>query len=194
MKYSDPRAKGNYLAGTEATRMLASAMQRVQGETGKTQRSLANELGYKTSVVLSHMALGRVPIPLDKVTDIARVLGLDATSFLLATLKQRHPGIEFDRLLGVELSAGTALAAELTSIAGQSLDDFTEETKHVLREVVASSDPARRWLSLREIAVMDLVRELFPRASGTGLSPGDIEFLRTLAELLRDTDQGDDTK
>lgn len=177
------------LADTEATQMLAAGMQRVQAQTGKTQRELASELGYKTSVVLSHMALGRVPIPVDKASDIARVLGLDPMRFLLATLKQRHPGVAFEALLGVRFSSESALAAELTSIAGLSLDELGEQTKHVLREVVASAQPTKRWLSVAEIAAVELLRELFPRVQTEGLAPGDRDFLRTLAALLNETNE-----
>ena len=55
------------LQGTRAQVMLENAMKAAQA-SGRSQRDVAAELGYKTSVVLSHMTAGRVPIPVDRET------------------------------------------------------------------------------------------------------------------------------
>lgn len=177
MKRTSPSA--DYpLADTEATKMLSAALERVQSETGQTQREIARALGYKTSVVLSHMALGRVPIPVDRAEHIAKVLGLDPCRFLLVTLRQRHPEVDFDGLFGLQMPQDSALVSELRSIAGKALDELPNPTKRALREVVASAQPERRWLSSAELATVELLRELRPSFHLEGLSAADKDALR----------------
>lgn len=84
---------------TLATQMMADAFRKLELNNGPSQRQMAARLGYKTSVVLSHMALGRVPVPIDRASQLAHALGMDEREFLLAVLEQRHPGIEFRRIL-----------------------------------------------------------------------------------------------
>jgi hypothetical protein len=164
-------------ANSEATKMLAAGIERVANGTGATQRDIAKQLNYKTSVVLSHMALGRVPIPIDRVPDIARVLALNPSAFLLATLKQRHPDIDFDALLGVQMPSESALAAELEAIAGAALDELPSETRQILREVVGSRQPERRWLAHTELPIVELLRSRFPEIGPKGLSRSQREML-----------------
>ena len=161
------------LANTDATKMLGSGLERLHAEHGLTQRDVASRLNYKTSVVLSHMALGRVPIPIDRVNDIARVLGLDASRFLLAVLKQRHPGMDFESLLGIQMPQESALASELEALAGSSLDDLPRETKQILREVVGAAQPERRWLSAAELPAMEILRRHYPTLTSDGLAPDE---------------------
>lgn len=161
------------LAHTEATKMLAAALERTQAERDVTQRDIAKELNYKSSVVLSHMALGRVPIPIDKVNLIARTLKLDPSRLLIATLKQRHPDIAFEALMGVRLPDESALSAELELIAERPLDQIAEPTKQILREVAGTMHPERRWLSLAELPVMEMLRQRYPTLRTDGLPADD---------------------
>nr|WP_166175711.1 helix-turn-helix transcriptional regulator [Altererythrobacter segetis] len=92
---------GDYpLANSEATRMLAAGLEHAAEDKGWSQRTIAKMLNYRASVVLSHMALGRVPIPIDRALQFARLLGMDTAKFLLAVLEQRHPEIDFVKVLG----------------------------------------------------------------------------------------------
>jgi hypothetical protein len=86
-------------AGTVATKMLAEAFHKIWNTRHLSQRQLAARLGYRSSVPLSHMAAGRVPIPISRVTDLSRALEIDEAALLLAVLEQRHPDIEFKRIL-----------------------------------------------------------------------------------------------
>lgn len=85
-------------AESTAARMMAEAFTKLALKKGLSQRRLAAQLGYKSSVVLSHMALGRVPIPIDRASQLAQVLQLDEREFVLALLEQRHPNIPFRQL------------------------------------------------------------------------------------------------
>jgi hypothetical protein len=158
------------LANSEATRMLAEGLKAADEEKGLSQRTIAKMLNYKSSVVLSHMALGRVPIPIDRALEISRLLKLDSAKFLLAVLQQRHPDIDFIRLLGAGKVASRAptksdsyLKEELEAIAGRSLDDLPVDKADVMREVVGDANPARRWVSFNELPTVELIRQKKPR-------------------------------
>jgi transcriptional regulator with XRE-family HTH domain len=176
------------LANTEATRMLADGLRQAEEEKGLSQRSIAKMLNYKSSVVLSHMALGRVPIPIDRCLEIARLLKLDSSRFLMAVLQQRHPDIDFARLLATGKSGGASktkaaesyVLDELQAIAGKSLDELPVDKVNVLREAVGDNSPQRRWLSFNELPTVEVIRNVHPR----GLSPADRNKLREFLEGL----------
>lgn len=174
-------AKGDYpLANSEACRMIAKAFEDAAKDPnrGWSQRYIAKTLGYKTSVVLSHMANGRAPIPVDRAVDIARLLKMDNGAFLMAVLEQRHPDIDFKRIFA-SLSrsgksaapvSGSILLEELEAIAGMSLDDLPVQTVNVLREIIADRNGARRVLRMSEVPLIEHIRKAHPE----GLSPADM--------------------
>ena len=90
------------LRGTRAQTMLENAMKVAQG-AGQSQRDVAATLGYKSSVVLSHMTAGRVPIPIDRAKDIASALRMEANAFLLAVLEQRERVLRGALRLGLRI-------------------------------------------------------------------------------------------
>lgn len=157
--------------GTRAQMMLDEGLRRAQA-AGRSQRVVAKELGYKTSVVLSHMGSGRVPIPVDRAREIAVNLSLDGDAFVLAVLEQRYPEIDFRALFNVSYSSNRTVA-KLESIAGCSLDTLPNEALSVLEEVVAARNPRRRWLAPAELAAIDLIRSLRPDSPYGGLSDDD---------------------
>ena len=163
---------GDYpLKGTRAQAMLENAMKLAQAK-GRSQREVAASLGYKTSVVLSHMTVGRVPIPVDRAKYIAKELGIPADAFLIAVLEQRFPEVDFNKLFNVTYSSGRTVA-RLEAIAGCSLEDLPPETRAILEEVVAARNPRRRWLAPAELDTMELIRNLRPDSSLNGLSDED---------------------
>jgi hypothetical protein len=159
------------LAGTRAQVMLEAGIKAAQA-AGRSQRDVAKELGYKSSVVLSHMALGRVAIPFDRAGDIAKLLGIDPKAFKVAVLEQRHPNEDFNALFGVSYSSEETVR-KLEAVAGCSLNDLPADTRTLLEEVVAARNPRRRWLALPEIATMELVRRFRPESSKAGLRDED---------------------
>lgn len=173
------------LSNTAAARMMAAGFEKASEERNLSQRQIAKTLGYKTSVVLSHMSLGRVPVPIDRALDIARVLNLDPNKFLLAVLEQRHPDIDFLRVLGVSAkSRATSKAGresltldELEALAGKELDDLPQATINVLREVVSDKNPQSRWMELHERPIIDEVRKKFPGGMSVGERKQLVDFL-----------------
>jgi hypothetical protein len=172
-------------ASSAAARILSNGLKTAAVERKLSLREIGRRLGYSQPVVLSHMASGRVPIPIDRATDIAREVGLNGKQFLEAVLEQRHPEIDW----GLITVPGAVLCGELERRAGKPLDELEAGQQRVLKEAVAERHPEARWLSVAEIPAIQLVRELFPAVSTEGLSASDREFLRTLADLLRDTDE-----
>jgi len=181
---------GNYpLANSLATRMLHEAFEKINEEKGMSQRQIAPLLGYKSSVTLSHMAIGRVPIPIDRAVDFARFLGMDPGEFLIAVLEQRYPELNVRRVLGALSKHGKAtvsktpvsvLVAELESIAGQSLDGLPVQTINVLREAVSDKNAPRRWMNMGEVPIIENLR----RAKPHGLTPADVKKLNDFIESL----------
>jgi hypothetical protein len=170
--------------GTEATKMLKAGLERAANERGLSTRAAARELGYKATVVISHMATGRVPIPLDRAVEIAEVVGIDSRKFFIAVLEQRHPGsTQFLRLSGQGASSSDHFATELELLAGSPLDKLAEEHKRVLREVVADKAPKRRWLSLAELPTVMRLRELRPDFAERGLPKEDLAGIETFLEI-----------
>lgn len=163
---------GDYpLKDTRAQVMLEGAMRSAQAK-GRSQREVANALGYKTSVVLSHMTVGRVAIPVDRALRIAEELSMPTEAFLLAVLSQRFPEVDFNALFNVTYSSDQTLA-RLEAVAGCSLQDLPAESRGMLEEVIAARNPRRRWLAPAELATMDLIRSLRPESSSAGLSEDD---------------------
>lgn len=171
------------LANTPATRMLAEGLARVKDEQGLSVRKIGKQMGYKTAVVLSHMATGRVGIPIDRARELARILDLDEKSFLLAVLQQRHPDIEWSSLFHRGPSPNNhGLAMELEAVLGARLKDLTQEQRAVMREVAGERSPRRRWLSVHELALVARLRESFPQLTTDGLDQADMERIMSALE------------
>lgn len=169
-------------AETSAALMLRSALERVSRERRLSLRSLAKQLGYKQATVLSHMSNGRIPIPLERATDIARAVDLAPDAFLAASVAQRAP--EAKKFWGFE-SAGDAevaerayFVAELTELAGSALENLNDEQKRIIREVVLDPNPSRRWLSSTELGVVLMLRRVRPEFTTRGLDERDLAKLR----------------
>lgn len=86
-------------ANTAATKMLADAFDTLWKTRGVSQRQVAARLGYRGSVCLSHMATGRISIPVGRVLDLAHVLEIEPAELLLAVLEQRHLEIAFRKFM-----------------------------------------------------------------------------------------------
>jgi hypothetical protein len=138
--------------------MLSEALRRKAELERVSLRSIAKQLEYKQAVVLSHMASGRVPIPIDRAADIAAAVGLPEREFLLAVLEQRHEEVNW----GLISAMNDEFVDELEAIAGKPLSTLSPEHRQVMREVVAEPRPQRRWLALTEVPVMEAIRTEVP--------------------------------
>lgn len=155
--------------------MMREGIYRLKHERRISLRMLAFELGYKQATVLSHMANGRVAVPLERAQAIASALQLPADRFLAAVAEQRIPGLAAALTEQPKGSPNEekGFAQDLRVIADLDFDDLNPEQKSVLREVVADPRPGRRWLSLAELPVIAELRTLRPNVKETGLSELD---------------------
>jgi hypothetical protein len=176
-------------ANSLATEMLSDGMRRLRQEEGVNMTALASRLHYRQPVVLSHMAAGRVPIPIDRAIEFADALGLSKTVFLKAVLEQRHPSVDWsawshqgdeERLGGDAVPGG--LVATLEQIAGGALDELTPDQARVMREVAADRNAGRRWLTVHEVEMIELIRKLAPAIQVYGLLAAERQ---RLTEALR---------
>ena len=155
---------------SRAAQMLRHGFQRAQAERRLSIRSIAKTLGYKQATVLSHMANGRVAVPLERATDIARAVELSPADFLLAALEQRNAEAS-DLMSGSQelVRQPHDFAFEMKAIAGVDIDQLSAEQKAVLREVVNEPHPGRRWVTLAELPTVLALREAWPGFGGGGL-------------------------
>jgi hypothetical protein len=162
-------------AESAAARMLADAIRRKQA-AGFSLRRLAPTLGYKQSTVLSHMANGRIPVPMARAKQIASVMGIPQSEFMIAVMEQREPAASTMLMAGpIDLARSPqSFADELEEIAGRRLDDLTAEQKDVMRKVAVDPSPARRWLAEAEIPAIQLLRRLRPGEPHASLTRTDL--------------------
>lgn len=171
------------LADTTAARMLSEGLHRAKEERGLSIRKIGKQMGYKTAVVLSHMSLGRAPIPIDRAEELAETLGMDKRSFLQAVVRQRHPDVSWDLLSdGGRSSESDTLGLELEAVLGSRLKDLNNEQRAVMREVAAEPRPKRRWLSVHEVYTVQVLREIHPDMTTEGLPSDDLAAIRFLKE------------
>ena len=168
---------GDYpLANSRAAKMLAAALQRANEQRHLSLRQIGKLLNYKQAVVLSHMALGRAPIPIDRAEDLAEVLDLDKGTFLAAVVEQRHPEVDWSLLSGMASKGSDEagdLAQDLEAIVGRPIYKLTPEHRKVMREVAADAQPARRWLTIHEVPAIAILRKHRPAIGEGGLSRAD---------------------
>lgn len=175
---NEPDADSAY-RDSAAARLLAEGLANAASERGLSQRSIAKQLGYKQSVVLSHMALGRVPIPIERAVQFAEVLMLDERTFLMAVLNQRFPKVDWTLLSPLSVSRATDnLVQSLEAILDGPLDLLSDEQVHVMREVASDKNASNRWLSVHEVPAVSLLRSLRPRIWSDGLSSADRDAVR----------------
>lgn len=173
------------LADTVPAQMLTAALARAKAERGLSTRQLAKLLNINQAVVISHMALGRMPVPIDRAEQLAEALGMDPAEFLSAVVRQRHPDVRWDILSAPSAAEGEVilgLATDLEQIAGMPIARLSAEHRAVLREVVASAQPTRRWISEHEMPVVADLRRLRPGIREHGLENVDREKIE---EALR---------
>lgn len=157
-------------SNSRAAALLRDGLLAAKSERRLSARQIAFSLGYKQPVVLSHMAAGRVAVPLDRAIEIAEAVGVDPLELLLASLEQKEPRA-WGMLAGYGMGAAhhDEFSLELAMLAGGSLSTLSEGHKAVLREVVSDREPGRRWLAIPEIPTVNAIREAAPDIAKHGL-------------------------
>ncbi|WP_199039427.1 helix-turn-helix domain-containing protein [Sphingomonas mollis] len=147
------------LAGTKAARMLAQGIQMAAERDKLSLREIAKALGHKNPSMLSQWANGRVPIPIERVAELADALQLDGQLFMLAVLSQRHPSVDWG-IIEDRLTPAYAFVERLQSIAGKPIEEFEPGQVKVMNEVAADPQADRRWISAQESEMIEALRIL----------------------------------
>lgn len=150
--------------------MLRSGLANYASQPGKSIRKLGTQLGYKQAAILSHMASGRVPIPLDRAVDLAAALDLDVTTFVASVLKQRHPE-------AYEVLARAPSEDRFAFVHSANALDLTPAHDRVIREVMRDARPQERWMTIPELETMERIRATQPKISTYGLSQEELQAL-----------------
>jgi transcriptional regulator with XRE-family HTH domain len=166
---------------TAAAQMLAAGLRTAARERQLSLREIARRLGYKQPAGLSHMALGRVPIPIDRAYEIANHVGLPPDLFLDAVLRQHHPNVEWALITGET----DPFVSALQSSVDVPLSSLGAEHQRIVQEVVKDNKPEERWLTISEVAAVNLLREVFPHLTVAGLSIEELQNLRASIEIQK---------
>lgn len=164
-------------ADTAAALTLQSAVKRAKEKNKTSLRTIAKMLNYKQAAVLSHMANGRIPIPVERAKDIAGVLDINPDAFMKLVLKQRYP----DLPLSVEDDVNNhfALLSELSLPSlPVGLSNATPSQMRIIREVLRDDHASERWLSPHEVFFVGEIRKLRPDIIADGLSSDDLQQVR----------------
>ena len=160
-----------------AAAALRTALAAAKTKNRTSLRAIAKLLDYKQAAVLSHMASGRILIPVERAKDIAGVLDINPSAFMKLVLKQRYP----DMPLSVEddVSNHFGLLSELNSSnLPVGLSNATPSQLRIIREVLRDDHAAERWLSPHEVFFINVIRKLRPKVITDGLSSDDMEQVR----------------
>jgi transcriptional regulator with XRE-family HTH domain len=163
-------------AQSSAAEMLSQALKRAWAEQRLSVRQLARALGMKQATVISHMAKGRMPIPVERALPLAKALGMPDTLFLTAVLEQRFPEVPW-REYGLGNANTENAAATQTILAGVRIGSLTPEQTRVIAEAARDRNPAERWLEIPEIEVVRFLRQARPEMRENGLSSIDRQAL-----------------
>jgi hypothetical protein len=150
-------------ADSRAAAMLAEGLKRYTAQHPGGLRAVAADLEIKQATVLSHMATGRIGIPLDRATELASKLEINVADFCLAVLEQRAPTVYKaldDELVLLESSRLPTGLREV--LAGVTSDRITDEHTQIIGEILATKRPAEKWMRPLEDDIVRVVRDIFP--------------------------------
>ena len=163
-------------ADTQAALTLQSALTRAKTQKKQSLRAIAKLLNYKQATVLSHMASGRIPIPVERAKEIATVLDINPDAFMKLVLKQRYPDMPLSA--EDEVNNHFALLSELNQLSSPvGLSNATPSQMRIIREVLRDDDPSERWLSPHEVFCVSEIRKLRPDIITDGLSSDDLQLV-----------------
>ena len=87
---TEPTKPGMPFANSAIANFLDKQIDSMKGV--KTQREIANEIGYDKPNMISMFKRGEAKVPLDKIPQLAKALGVDAGHLFRLALEQYWPG------------------------------------------------------------------------------------------------------
>lgn len=131
------------------TRMAKFLDKRI-GQLPKTQRELAQDMGYTRPNILSMMKSGEAKVPLDRVPAMAKALDADVAHFFRMALEQHFRGTEVTKVIN--------------DIFGTVVSKNEADWLEVVRDASDNTDPALTAQGKEEFA--SFLTQLFAKESG----------------------------
>lgn len=111
----------------------------------KSQREVADEVGFPSKNVMSIIKKGATKLSLDRVEAMAKALGLQLETVMIPALRQYYSDDVLNALRETFNSTETKTEREILAIARQHMDvsqPLSFETRQKLKEVFAANRPA----------------------------------------------------
>ena len=178
----EPKAPARPYAETRAAKMLSERLTTASAERWMSTRKLAKLLKIKQPSVISHLANGRLPIPVERAVPLALALQMDAGTFLTAVLEQRFPTLDLSLLgSGTQAAARLSHLGWLDQLSGIAPERLTAEQARIIGEVARDTHPAERWIEPDEVPHIRRLRASSQK-DDVGFTPSDWEERRATIE------------
>jgi transcriptional regulator with XRE-family HTH domain len=128
---------------SELSRLVAARLEDIA--FSKSQREIADEVGFVNRNMLSLIKNGSTKLSLDRVPAMAKSLGLDLETVMMPALRQYYSEEVISLLRETFGSAETQTEHEILSIARKNMDTrerLSYETRAALAEVFAKNKPS----------------------------------------------------
>jgi hypothetical protein len=144
--------------------MLKEALTRYTSKNKGGLRALAKLVKFNQSTVFSHMATGRIGIPLERAEQFAALLDMNAVDFTLAVLEQREPGVHALLAGAFDFEAGGAVSAEAGAIIAMVRRAQGLSADHValIGDILREDVPVGRWAIGRNAELLGVIRAARP--------------------------------
>ncbi len=160
-------------AGSRAAKMLSDRLATAAAERWMSTRKLAKLLEIKQPSVISHLANGRLPIPVERAVPLALALQMDAAAFLAAVMEQRFPSVDLGLLAARSDTRPQGPELDwLHQLSGIRAEQLTSEQARVIGEAARDLRPSERWIEPAEVPYVRRLREL-TRKDELGFSEQD---------------------
>lgn len=147
----------------QATQMLDRALEQTKEVSGLNLTEVAKAIGI-SKATLSHMAVGRAPIPIDRANDLANHLNMEPRSFVMAVLHQRHPEA-MAIIAGAEIPSSGKQDRQIDWVLSRPVAELSDDQVTIIREVARDARPRERWLSVSEVPTVNAIRRLRPNGT-----------------------------
>lgn len=128
---------------SELAELITTRIQDISAQ--KSQKEVAEEVGFPSTNVLSIIKRGATKLPLDRVEGMAKALGLDLETVMLPALRQYYSDEVISSLRQTFNSTETKTEREIIALARKHMDvsqPLSYESRERLKEVFASNKPA----------------------------------------------------
>jgi hypothetical protein len=133
-----------------------------QRKLGKTEDSIANEIGYQRPQTLHMITSGEMKLPLDKVLPLSRALNCEPAELFELALRQYMSAPEVDELCGsFDANARSGGVVHKRTVAGGKAPPLTPAERDDLERIVGSAGSAAGELAFNGTLEFDLNMELF---------------------------------